>query len=237
MSYPIGSQPAPAGPTRRPAAVTVAAALLATMAAAGLVNAVVALLNLQAITDRFRTTADATDASGSAVERLVAALRIGLAVGLIIALVVAVLLVILAVGILRGGVGARIGTWVVCALGVLCGVCGLAVLVGQRLVPMNADATDADALRALTDAYPGWWLPLNGALSAGQTVGYLVVALLLAVPPANQFFRHRRPAPEYVRQAAPARPYPANPPPQSPPAAQPPASPPPASPPTPPSQS
>ncbi|HEX2771455.1 MAG TPA: hypothetical protein VHN18_03370 [Micromonosporaceae bacterium] len=229
MSYPIGSQPQPTAPARRPAAVTAAAALLAAMAAAGLANAIVGLLSLQGITDRFRSAADATDANRSDVEGLVATLRIGLAVGLIISLVVAVLLVALAVGILRGSAGARIGTWVVCGLGALCGICGLALLAGQRLVSLQTDSTDADALRALTDAYPGWWLGLNGALSAGQTIGYLLVALLLAVPSASRFFRHRRPAPEPLRPVAPAAPYRPSPPD---PPAQPPASPPPPSPPS-----
>lgn len=226
MSYPIGSPPAPTAPARRPAVVTAAAALLAAMAAAGLANAVVGLLSLQGITDRFRSAADATDANRSDVEGLVATLRIGLAVGLMISLAAAVLLVALAVGILRGSAGARIGTWVVCGLGALCGVCGLAVLVGQRLVPLQTGSTNADALRALTDAYPGWWLGLNGALSAGQTIGYLLVALLLAVQPANRFFRHRRPAPEPLRPVPPAAPHPPSPPAQSP------ASPPPPSPPS-----
>lgn len=228
MSYPIGSPPPPAAPTRRPAAVTAAAAVLAAMAAAGLANAVVGLLNLQGITDRLRTAADATDADGSNVEGLVAALRIGLAVGLIIALVVAVLLVVLAVGLVRASVGARIATWVVCGLGAFCGVCGLAVVVGQRLVPLNADSSDADALRALTDAYPGWWLGLNSALAAAQTIGYLLVALLLVLPAANRYFGQRPRAPESVRPPAPAEPHPPNP-----------ASPPPASPssPPPPTQS
>jgi hypothetical protein len=213
MSYPIGSQPPAAAPVRRPAAVTAAAVLLAAMAAAGLANAVIGLLSVQGITDRFRATADATDARGSDVEGLVAALRVGTGVGLLIALVVAVLLVTLAVGILRGSAGARIATWVVCGLGVLCGVCGLAVLVGQRLVP--ADRTDADALRALTDAYPGWWLGLNTALLAGQLIGYLVVALLLVLPPANQFFRRRPPVPERPRPAPSVATYPGIPPAQS----------------------
>lgn len=219
MSYPIGSQPAPAAPARPPAAVMAAAALLTAMAAAGLANVVVGLLSLQGIIDRFRSQADATDANDSGVEGLVATLRIGLAVGLIISLIVAVLLVALAVGILRGHVGARIGTWAICGLGALCGFGGLAVLVGQLLVPVRTDSTDADVLRALTDAYPGWWLALNGALSAGQTIGYLLVALLLALPPANRFFRHRPSTPEPPRLVVPAAAYPPslpNPPAQSP---------------------
>jgi hypothetical protein len=208
MPYPIRPQPAAATRPRRPAAVTIAAALLLVMAAAGLANAVVGLVSLQGIIDRFRSAADATDASEQDVERFVAALRIGLALGLIIALVVAVLLVVLAVGVLRGSPGARIATWLVGALGALCGVCGLVILVAQRLVSLDAESADADVLAALTDAYPGWWLAVNAALLTGQAIGYLVVALLLALPPANAFFRRRRGGPEQLDQAAPGEPDP-----------------------------
>jgi hypothetical protein len=212
MSYPIGSQPPAAARARRPAAVMAAAALLAVMAAAGVANAVVGLFALQGITNRFRSAADATDASSRDVGDLVAALRVSVAVGLVIALVVAVLLAALAVGILRGSAGVRVATWVVCGVGALCGGCGLAILVGQRLAPLDVNTADAAVtLRALSDAYPGWWLPLNGALLAAQAFGYLLVAVLLAVPAANQFFRRRRVLPERPSYPLPPGPHPTSP--------------------------
>jgi hypothetical protein len=211
MSYPIGWQSPPAARPGRPAAVMAAAALLAVMAAAGVVNAVVGLLGLQGVIDRFRSAADATDINAGDVRAFVSALRVSVAVGLVIALVAAVLLAALAVGILKRSAGARVGTWVVCGIGALFGGCGLAILVAERLAPVDVNTADAAAiLRALSDAYPGWWLPLNGALLVAQALGYLLVAVLLAVPPANQFFRRGRPLPEQSRVPAPAGPHLAN---------------------------
>ncbi|MEE3919153.1 hypothetical protein V2I01_14525 [Micromonospora sp. BRA006-A] len=100
----------------------------------------------------------------------------------------------LALGLLAGRSGARTATWVVAGTGLLCGCCGLAVLVGQRAAPLRLGADDritAELLGLVGDAYPSWWIPVNATLSVAQILGYLVVAVLLTLPPSGAFLRRR----------------------------------------------
>lgn len=221
MSYSIESGPGAVSRARRPAAVTVAASLMILMAAVGLANVIIGLASMNGIVDRFRIAAARTDATRSDIDGMVALLRGSLILAAVAGIIVAALLTMLAVGNLRGSNGARIATWIVSGLGLLCGCCGLAVVVGQRAVTLtpsgDAQVTE-DLFRALNDAYPTWWVGLSGGLSAAQAVGYLVIALLLATPAANAFFRRPAPA-QWPRSAGPARPGipPSAPPPPTPP--------------------
>ena len=93
-----------------------------------------------------------------------------------------------------GRSGARTATWVVAGTGLLCGCCGLAVLVGQRAAPLRLGADDritAELLGLVGDAYPSWWIPVNATLSVAQILGYLVVAALLTLPSSGAFLRRR----------------------------------------------
>jgi hypothetical protein len=222
MSYPIGAQPVAAGPARRPAAVTAAAAFLVVMAVAGVAYAVVGLLALGGTVDRFRSAASGTAASGQDVDAVATALWVCLSVAAAVNVGLAVLLSALAIGNLRGSAGARVATWIVCGLGTLFGCCGLGIVVGQRLVPIEASTpAEADLLRALAGAYPSWSLAASAALCAAQALGYVVVALLLALPPAREYVRRRRVG--HVQQPHPAPPEsftPAPPPAQPPPPSQ-----------------
>jgi hypothetical protein len=185
-------------PVRRPAAVTAAAVIMILMAAGGLVNAVIGLVGMGGVVDRFRAAAVRTGASDADIDGL-AGLAWGTVIaGAVLAVVFAALLVALALGNLRGSSGARIATWVVGGLGLLCGCCGLVAVIGQTAVSWNISGDDRvteDLTQALTDAYPGWWIGLNGSLSAAQALGYLVVALLLALPAAHRYFRKGPAAP------------------------------------------
>ncbi|SCL16482.1 hypothetical protein GA0070624_1028 [Micromonospora rhizosphaerae] len=184
-------------PARRPAAVVSAAAVLVLMAIGAGAYAVTGLLTLGGTVDRFRSVARGTGAGGREVDGVVALLRASTVLSAVVTVLVGLLLVGLALGLLAGRPGARVTTWVVCGLGLLCGCCGLAVLVGQRSTPLRPgadEAVTADLLALLADAYPTWWIPLNAVLSVAQILGYLVVAALLALPAAKAFF-HRRTAP------------------------------------------
>ncbi|SCG48762.1 hypothetical protein [Micromonospora inositola] len=184
-------------PPRRPAAVVAAAAVLVLMAVGAAVYAVAGLLVLDGTVDRFRSAASATGAAASEIDGVVSLLRASTVLSAVVGVLIGLVLVGLALGLVSGRAGARVGTWVVCGLGLLCGCCGLAVLVGQRAAPLRLGADEqvtADLLGRLGDAYPGWWIPLNAALSVAQVLGYLVVAALLALPAASAFL-HRRPAP------------------------------------------
>ncbi|SCG46894.1 hypothetical protein [Micromonospora halophytica] len=182
-------------PTRRPAVVTLAAAVLALMALGALVYAVATLLALGGTVDRFRAAAADTVAGADDVDGVVALVRAGAIVSAVLTVLVGVLLVGLATGLLAGRRGARVATWVVGGLGLLAGCCTGALLLGQRATPLET-GIDANLLGLLGEAYPSWWLPVNAGVSVAQMLGYLVVAVLLALPAANGWFARRpsRPA-------------------------------------------
>ncbi|MEV5691023.1 hypothetical protein [Micromonospora globbae] len=192
MSYP---QPVPA---RRPATVTLATTVLLLMAVLALAYVVVGLLVVGGTVDRFRSAASGSSATTDDIDGVVALLRTSAVLAAVINVLAAVLLAVLALGVAGGRPGARVATWVVCGLGLLCGCCGLTVLVVQRSTPLRLGADDqatAELLNLVGDAYPPWWIPLSAGLSVGQALGYLVVAVLLALPAANVWFRRRPPAP------------------------------------------
>ncbi|MEH0842553.1 hypothetical protein V6U81_09210 [Micromonospora sp. CPCC 205711] len=196
-------------PARRPAAVTLAAAVLALMALAAAVYAVVSLLALGGTVDRFRAAAAGTTASADDVDGVVLLLRVLTIVSAVLTILVGLLLVGLAAGLLARRAGARVATWVVCGLGLLLGCCGVAVLVAQRTNPVRGQTSaSGELVGLLADAYPSWWIPVNGGLSVAQALGYLVVALLLALPAANAWFRRRGPAPAGPRPVPPYGPAP-----------------------------
>ncbi|MDO3706034.1 hypothetical protein Q3W71_30630 [Micromonospora sp. C28SCA-DRY-2] len=203
MSYPDQA------PARRPAVVSLAAAVLAVMAVAALGYAVAGLLALGGAVAEFRSAAAGTSARPDEIDGMVTLLRVSTVLTAVVSLLVGLLLAGLALGLLTGRSGARVGTWVVSGLGLVFGCCGLAVLVGQRAAPLRLGADEratAELLALLGDAQPGWWLPVNAGLSVGQVLGYLVVAALLALPAANAWFRRRPPVDPTARQQPPTAP-------------------------------
>ncbi|SBT63360.1 hypothetical protein GA0070622_0309 [Micromonospora sediminicola] len=182
---------------RRPGTVVAAAAVLLLMAVGAVAYAVTNLAVAGGTVDRFRAAAADTGAGGGDIDRVAGLLRGSTVLAAVLGVLAALLLLGLALGLLAGRPGARVATWVVAGLGLLCGCCGLAVLVGQRAAPLRLGADDrvtADLLGLVGDAYPAWWIPLNAALSVAQILGYLVVAALLTLPSANAFL-HRPVAP------------------------------------------
>ncbi|MFF5172495.1 hypothetical protein ACFY3U_07665 [Micromonospora sp. NPDC000089] len=183
-------------PARRPVVVTLAAAVLGIMAVVAGAYAVATLLALGGTVDRFRAAAPTAAAGQDDVDTVVALVRAVVIVGAVLTVLVGLLLVGLAAGLLARRAGARVATWVVCGFGLLCGCGGLVTLIGQRVNRLPADAGSTERLVGLLgDAYPSWWLPVNGALLVGQALGYLVVALLLVLPASAAWFRRPRPTP------------------------------------------
>ncbi|MFF5214000.1 hypothetical protein [Micromonospora sp. NPDC000442] len=211
MSYPDQA------PARRPAAVVLAVATLVVMALGALVFAVIGLASVSGTVDRFRATADAGADPGQ-VDAVVALLRASVVVSAVLSILAGLLLVGLALGLAARRPAARVATWVVAGLGMCCGCGGIAALIVQRATPLEFgdDRATAELLALVPDAHPSWWIPLTATLSIAQVLGYLVVAVLLALPAANAWFR-RRPASQ--RQASPYQP-------PTPPFGQPPAAPP-----------
>ncbi|GIJ08581.1 hypothetical protein ACFFMR_26805 [Micromonospora andamanensis] len=198
MSYPEQA------PARRPAVVVLAVVTLAVMALGALAYALAGLASVGGTVDRFRTAAGAGADPGQ-VDAVVALLRASVVVSAVLSIVAGLLLVGLALGLAAGQPFARVATWVVAGLGVCCGCGGVATLVLQLATPLEFgdDRETAELLALVPDAHPSWWIPLTAALSIAQVLGYLVVAVLLALPAANAWFR-RRPAPR--PQASPYQP-------------------------------
>lgn len=192
MSYP---QPAPpVEPRRRPAVVTAAAGLMLLMAVLGVAGALVSLIAVNGVVADFRSNAHG--AAPDQVDGLATFLRTYSVLAGVLGIVGALLLATLAVGNLRGLTGARIATWVLCGLGLAVGCCGVVgVLLSGAVQLDSATNTDTTVAAALRDAYPAWWLGVNVTVSAGQALGYIAVAALLALPAAGAYFRRTPPAP------------------------------------------
>jgi hypothetical protein len=171
---------------RRPGVITAAAGLMTLMAAGGLLYAVLGVVVAGGTVDRYRAAATDLGVPTADVDATVGGIVANTAVLGAVGALAAVLLLVLAVGVLRGRAGFRIATWVACGLGLLCGGGAFVWSLVQRAVRW-----DAAALDALAGSYPSWWLWLSGGLSAAQALGYLVVALLLALPAAHAYFRSR----------------------------------------------
>nr|WP_228531875.1 hypothetical protein [Micromonospora sp. ANENR4] len=169
--------------------------MLLAMAVGAVAYAVVNLAVGGGTVGRFRdAAAERTGASGGDIDQVAGLLRGSTVLAAVLGVLAGLLLAGLALGLLAGRSGARTATWVVAGTGLLCGCCGLAVLVGQRAAPLRLGADDritAELLGLVGDAYPSWWIPVNATLSAAQILGYLVVAVLLTLPPSGAFLRRR----------------------------------------------
>ncbi|MGW0501865.1 hypothetical protein [Micromonospora sp. NPDC003241] len=195
MSYPEQAPP------RRPAVVVTAVVVLAVMAVGALGYAVAGLSIVGGTGSRFRAAAVGTSADSAQVDAMVTLLR-GVVVGAaVLSVLAALLLAGLAVGLIGGRPAARVSTWAVAGLGMLLGCCGIGTLLVQRATPLDFgdDQAAAELVALVADAYPSWWIPITTTLSVAQVLGYLVVAVLLAMPSANAWFR-RRPVPPHHPQ-------------------------------------
>ncbi|RIV38927.1 hypothetical protein [Micromonospora radicis] len=206
MSYPEQAPP------RRPVVVRLAVAVLAVMAFGALGYALTGLTTVSGTVSRFRAAAVGTSADAGQVDAVVTLLWASTVVSAVVSVLAALLLVGLALGLSAGRSGARVATWVVAGLGGLLGCCAVVTLAVQRGAPLDFgdDRAAAELVDLIADAHPSWWIPLSATLSVGQVLGYLVVAVLLAVPSANAWFR-RRPASPPDQPRSPYPPYQAQP--------------------------
>lgn len=178
---------------RRPVTVTVAASILVAMGLGGLVPGATGLVVAAQAGEQVRAAGRALGAAPGDVSVALLILWGSAVAAAVVAVVAAVVLTGLAIGNLRAAPIARVGTWVVCALGVLCGAAAFAVSVAQRAIVWRppANPVRAELLGAISHAYPTWWLLLTAGLCVVQVLGYVVIALLLALPSAAVFFRRQ----------------------------------------------
>ncbi|GAA1849024.1 hypothetical protein [Asanoa iriomotensis] len=207
MSYPAQPiQQQPLTPARRaPGPVRGAAVLLILMAVGGLVYGAIGLALMPGIVERFQSAAEAGGVPVDDVNGGTTLLRGVPIAAAFVSVVATVLLVVLAIGIARGTAAVRVATWVVCAIGLVSGA--VAALFGfvQRVGSFDNDAV----LVAIDGAHPSWWPWTSAALSVLQALGYVVVALLLALPASNAYFKRTPsfpPSPTGTPQTAPPPP-------------------------------
>ena len=196
MSYAAPPPPAVVPrPSGRPVAVTMAAVVLWTMAAAGLTYAVGMVAVTPGVVGRFREAA-----AGSAVaDNFVTVIWLVAALSLVLGLIVLALFVFLGIALRRGSRLARGISLGVCVLGLVAGSATLAILGVQRA----GEAVPGTLSEALNGAYPSGWIVLNVSVAAAQVVAYLVVALLLLVTP-REFFAGGKSASQFVTPATPS---------------------------------
>jgi hypothetical protein len=188
---------APAEPVRKaPAVVTAASAILFVLGVLGLISAILSLAGLGTTTDRFRVLAHrVTNATPGDINNQVNQMRVQTIIGAVIGGLIAILLIFLAIWLVKGSNTARIVTWVVCGIGALCACCSgtsLFALSGLSRIEVSGDQQaekQVDLAKALADSVPGWQKGVVGTVAVLQLLGYLAVAILLALPAANAFFR------------------------------------------------
>jgi len=154
--------------------MTVAAGLLYLAALNALLLAVFGLVFL----GRLRAATRVGYGYRNNVEQLVSSATTGtvaISIGLVL---LALNLTLFATFDLRGSGIARLASWGVAGVGVLC--CG-----GTGL----ADRYGNDPATPL--AYPGWYITLHGWLIAAEVVALLLAALLLVLPPVHRFVAPR----------------------------------------------
>jgi Family of unknown function (DUF6264) len=190
----------PGPPGKPPAVVKTASAILFILGLLGLLNSLLSLVNLGTTTDRFRELArGVANATPKDIDNQVTQLGVQTIVGAVIGLLIALLVIVLAFWLLRGSNAARITTWVLCGIGALCACCSgvsLFALSSLDRVTVSGDVQAekrVDLAKALVDAVPGWQKGLAGTVSVVELLGYLAVAILLALPAANAFFRKAAP--------------------------------------------
>jgi hypothetical protein len=178
MSYTVSTP----GAKPRPGQVSLASTLLYVGAALTLVYGVLGIINTQATSD---ITIDGQPAGGMA----------GLS-GTVLIVVYVVLYGALAVGLAvlgnlvgKGRNPARIVTWVVDGLVVLCCGCGLLASVAGMAALQSMSGLDQETLDELAAATPGWLLAATTVVGLLIVLTQATVIILLALPASNDYFR------------------------------------------------
>lgn len=179
---------------RRPTVVTASGYLLYLVAVLIVINAVVPLFSVGKVADALREAyANSNNPTPDTVATAAAA---GIVVSTVIYALLAIGVAILAAFDLQGRRTARIITWVIGGLSVLCLGCGALGGLTSRLSTTGTSSDGVDP-RHVTDlvnqARPSWQVPLTTTVSVIGMLASIAVIVLLATPAANAFFR--RPGP------------------------------------------
>jgi hypothetical protein len=186
MSYSVATPQ----PKTRPGTVTAARWLLYLSAVLLLVSALASLATIgpvkQVIDDELAKTPGAPNMGGAVIA--------GVVIGLSVSTIFAIGLAVLGALIGRGSNAARIVTWVVGGLGVLCQGCGLASNALQSSLTSLSSQSNPDSAefqQRIRDAMPAWQTSVALVISLVVLLALLAVVILLALPASNDFFRRQ----------------------------------------------
>lgn len=181
MGPPVPPVSAP-GSSGRPTVVTAAAAMMIVICVFQFINFALSITVLKKVLD----AASATDTTGTTSSYTKWIFVISTAV----ALVVVIGFLLLAMMNLRGKQWARITTFVLCGLGVLCCSCsGISSFSGMS--------------SSTTDIYPGWYSVANGLFEIVDVLLAIGIIICLALRPATEYFKGMS-----GKQPYPQQPYP-----------------------------
>lgn len=177
----------------RPAAVTAAAVVMSATAIIGVAVALTTVLGMHAFNDSFRRDVSSFGPPPQLVNTTELTGRVVFEIVSIGALICAIVTAVLAFGVVRANRGARVGAWLIAAVGT---IGALVTIAGAVLVRVSVDVRDVDpetsitvaTIRAAQDAVPSWCSGLVGSLSGAVALGYMAVAILLAVPASKAYF-------------------------------------------------
>jgi hypothetical protein len=183
MSYTVSTP----GAKPRPGTVTLASALLYLCGAIQLISIIPAFMAIAPV----RSVIEEEFAGDPNADTALTATTIAIVIGVIFAVVIGVGAIVLGALIRRGKNPARIVTWVVAGIGVLCMGCGLAGSALQDSLTSvgAANAESAEIQQRILDATPGWTTVWENVTNVIVLVALVAVIILLAVPASNEFFR------------------------------------------------
>lgn len=206
--------------------VTLAAVILGLMALLSLLSAVVGLVGLGETTEEFRRLAATEPFDPDEIEAVVGFLRASFICNAVVSALFAILLAVLAWGVARGSQAARVITWIVCGVGLLCACCnGSGALASFSTLSPSSTDPDQIAGNLAVRSLPAWVAGILLGSSVLSVLGYIATAILLALPTATAYFKGRPPAgwapPQYPQNPPPHYPqtpsHPSHPAPPSPP--------------------
>lgn len=181
-------------PRQRPTVVTLAVWLLYLVAALQIVSLFVGLSEIGTIGDVYEDAYRGTEVEDVMRVTIVVA-TLGMSV---LGALLAIAYVVLGLFTSRGKNPARITTWVLAGFWACCSAYGLIGNAASSTLDVSvSDSGDlpdpAVVQEQLEAALPSWYQPVSLALGVITLLALVAVIILLALPPANDFFRKPQP--------------------------------------------
>lgn len=190
MSYAAPGAPA----ASRPGTVTTAGYLQYLVALLLVINAVLQLSVIGKLSDALRQAyANSTSPTPDQAATAFTAVSV---VSAVIIIILAIVVAILARFIMRGSQGARITTWVLVGLSVLCLCGGATGSLTSRVGTTNTTSggvSSATVSHYIDQARPSWLTPVTTVVSVLGLISAILVIILLALPASNPYFRRQAP--------------------------------------------